>query len=237
MRELVLAVGPELSPLFGRIEGVSRCWHQWRDIPGFTAHTLISSLPFTLCTRADTIPAANPYLTPDPERVAAWTARLEALAAGRRRIGLFWSGRPTHPNNARRSLPLSALSPVVAAAEGAFLVSLQKDLAPADAAALRTLGVYDPSADLETFDDTAALLVALDLLITVDSAVAHLAGALGRPVWVLVPTPADWRWLRDRDDSPWYPSLRLLRQPSPGDWQAPVAQAAAMLGRPAVGSG
>ncbi len=230
VRELVLACGPELSTLFARIDGVARCWQRWADIPGFTAYILASSLPFTLGTRLDTIPSDLPYLSPDPDQVAGWEDRLRTLSGGRRRIGLFWSGRPTHPNNPRRSLPLAALRPIIEAASGACLVSVQKDRSAADAAELAAHGIHDPTDQLSSFDDTAALLQGLDLMVTVDSAVAHLAGALGRPVWTLMPRPSDWRWLTGRDDTPWYPSLRLFRQPAPGDWQTPIRDVASALG-------
>ena len=232
VRELVVACGPELSSLIARVPGVAQCWQRWADIPGFTAWVLASSLPYLLGTRADTIPPA-PYLTADPERVSNWDDKLRDLANGRRRIGLFWSGRPTHPNNPRRSLSFASLAPIVAAAavQDCFLVSVQKDLSPSDEAALTRDGVHNVSADLTSFDETAALLTTLDLLITVDSAVAHLAGALDRPACVLVPRPADWRWLRDREDTIWYRSLRLYRQPKPGDWRTPIEAVANDLGR------
>jgi tetratricopeptide (TPR) repeat protein len=229
--ELVLACSPELEPLFARIEGVSRCVHKWSDIPGFAAHALISSLPGLLGTRADTIPAPTAYLATDPERAAVARDRLLALEGGPKTVGIFWAGRPTHPNNTRRSIQLSMLAPIRDAAPGARFVSLQKDRPEADATALTQARVADLSADLHTFDDTAAILANLDLLITVDSAVAHLAGALGVPVWVLLPSPSDWRWQRGRADSPWYPSMRLYRQPSPGDWTTPIEAAASDLAR------
>lgn len=229
VKELVLVCSPELETLFARVPGVARCCHRWADIPGFSAHALISSLPGLLRTEIDSIPAVIPYLTADPQRTLRWRGEFERKAAGRRRIGLFWSGRATHPNNARRSLPLDALGPVLEAIGDAYVVSLQKELSKADATALAARGIIDLSPHLDSFDDTAAIIGQLDLLVTVDSAVAHLAGSLGRPVSVLTPSPADWRWQRGRSDSPWYPSMRLFRQPTPGDWDGAITQLAASL--------
>ena len=229
VHELVLACSPELEALFGRIPGVARVWHRWTEIPGFSAHALISSLPSVLDMRADTALGPIPYLATDRERVRHAGEHLRSLAGGRRRVGLFWSGRSTHPNNSRRSLELAAMEPILDALGEACVVSLQKERSEADAALLASRGVHDLSGALATFDDTAAFLENLDLLVTIDSAVAHLAGALGRPVWVLLPSPADWRWQRHRADSPWYPSMRLFRQPGPGDWSGAILALAAAL--------
>jgi tetratricopeptide (TPR) repeat protein len=184
------------------------------------------SLPLLFGTEAATIPAAVPYLHPDPAAVAHWRQR---LPAGRRRVGLAWAGNPRlgrtslYATDRRRSLPEGALAALAGLPEVAF-VSLQVGPAPAAG-----LAMTDWTAELRDFAATAALVAALDLVISVDTAVAHLAGALGRPVWLLNRFDADWRWLAGRTDSPWYPTLRQFRQPHPGDWPAVLAQVRAAL--------
>ena len=139
-----------------------------------------------------------------------------------KRIGLAWTGRPTHPNDRRRSLPLAQLR-LLADAGPATFVSLQKPMPARDLDAIPLFpGMSDLSADLTDFGETAALMENLDLVITVDTAIGHLAGALGKRAWILIPKAADWRWMLDREDSPWYPSVRLFRQQKPGDWTGPL---------------
>lgn len=192
------------------------------------------SLPRHAGTELASIPATIPYLFPDPQRVA----RLAPLLAGAgRRVGLVWWGNPRHANDESRSLPdLQVLAPLWAVAGQRFF-SLQKGAAAgADAPAGQPLTDLGPA--LADFADTAAVLSQLDLLITVDTAVAHLAGALGRPCWLLLPCyKTDWRWLLGRSDSPWYPSLRLFRQERRGDWQEPVARLAEALRQLPAGAG
>jgi hypothetical protein len=142
---------------------------------------------------------------------------------GLRRVGVVWSGNPLHSNDAARSCPAQALLPLVRA-PGLELVSLQVGPRAAEAAAL---GIEDLSALLTDYAETAAAMMHLDLVVTVDTSVAHLAGAMGRPTWVMLPHNPDWRWLRDRSDSPWYDSIRLFRQPRPGDWTSVVRAIAA----------
>ncbi|MEA1653099.1 tetratricopeptide repeat protein [Nitrospirillum sp. BR 11164] len=189
----------------------------------------LMSLPHRLGTTLETIPAQCPYLTPPP--VEGWGARLaQAVPPGMRAVGLVWGGdpRPDDPVSAlidrRRSVPLAVLAPLAAAGDVRF-ISLQKG-APAAQAATAPFPLLDWTGELQDFADTAALVACLDLVITVDTAVAHLAGALGRPVWVLSRTDGCWRWLRDRADSPWYPTLRLYRQECWGDWSATARQVA-----------
>jgi tetratricopeptide (TPR) repeat protein len=188
-------------------------------------HVPLMSLPALLGTTPGTIPP--PGLAPDPARVDAWRARLPATG---RRVGIVWAGRPQHQNDRNRSCPLAAFAPL-AAVPGVTLVSLQKGEGAEQLARFaHRERVLDLGATLVDFADTAAVISNLDLVITVDTSVAHLAGALGRPVWVLLPFAPDWRWLLARDDSPWYPSARLFRQSAPGDWDGVLARAARALG-------
>jgi hypothetical protein len=180
----------------------------------------------------DTIPAPIPYLKANPSRIAHWRERLDAtLPAGVKRIGLAWTGRPTHPNDRRRSMPLSSLASLADAGPAAF-VSLQKPMPARDLEAMSLFrGMTDLSNDLTDFGETAAVIENLDLIVTVDTSMGHLAGALGKPVWILIPKAADWRWLLDREDSPWYPSARLFRQQKPGAWEEPMGRLRAALGQ------
>jgi Flp pilus assembly protein TadD len=217
--ELIVGCSAEMAPLLANIPGVAQYTHRWTDIPGHAAHCRMSSLPYLFRTQLDTIPSRVPYLKVDPGRIAHWRDRLNAtLPRGVRRIGLAWTGRPTHPNDRRRSMPLSSLEALGAAGPAAF-VSLQKPVPARDLPDMGQFpGMTDISADLTDFGETAAVIENLDLVITVDTAMGHLAGALGKPTWILIPKAADWRWMLDRDDSPWYPSVRLFRQQKPGAW-------------------
>jgi hypothetical protein len=187
-------------------------------------------VPHLVHTTLETIPANVPYLHADPARIAAWRRKLDAmLPHGVRRIGLAWTGRPTHPNDRRRSIPLARLAPLAGPGPASF-VSLQKPMPSADLPAVAQLpGLADLSAELADFGETAALIANLDLVITVDTAIAHLAGAMARPVWIMLPKASDWRWLVDRSDSPWYPTARLFRQITPGAWDPVIAAITAAL--------
>ena len=191
------------------------------DAPAeFDLHCPLMSLPLAHSTRLATIPAFEQgYLTAPAEDVMRWDQR---LPKGRRRIGLVWSGSQTHANDTNRSLALTKLLPLFT--PGDVWVSLQKEVRDADRAALEAAGIMDVSAALGDFADTAALITSLDLVISVDTSVAHLAGALGKPTWVMLPFAPDFRWLLDREDSPWYPNMRLFRQSRAGDWDGVVAR-------------
>ena len=182
----------------------------------FDTYCPISSLPLAFATTLHSIPATTPYLpAPELAQVQAWETRLGPH--DRLRIGLTWSGNPKHKDDHNRSLALRALAPLLDC--DATFVSLQKDPRPEDAALLRERpDIIDLSGDLTDFAATAALMACLDLVITVDTSVAHLAGALARPTWILLPYTPDYRWLLDRNDSPWYPSARLFRQDASRDY-------------------
>jgi tetratricopeptide (TPR) repeat protein len=179
------------------------------------------SLPLAFGTDLTNIPAGVPYLRADPFAAAEWGQRLSAQGL---RVGLVWAGNPKHANDRRRSVALQQLRGLTAM-HGVTFYSLQK--APASdelSATVRTLGIVDLSGHLEDFTDTAAIVANLDLVISVDTSVVHLAGAMGKPVWMLVPRVSDWRWLRDRADSPWYPTMRLFRQSKIGEWGDVLAE-------------
>jgi len=218
---VILVVRDALHPLLSGLPGVMECVPRSAGtLPEFDLHCPICSLPRAFATRLDTIPSAIPYLpAPSPNQVQAWEDRLgDHTGFGRRlRVGLAWSGNPQHDNDHNRSIPLANLTRILNA--GADFISLQKDLRPDDATLLKQAGIIDLTSHLTDFAETAALLSCLDLVISVDTSVAHLAGALGHPAWVLLPFVPDFRWLLGRDDSPWYPTMRLFRQDERRNWQ------------------
>lgn len=200
--------------------------------PAFDVWCPLLTVPRILGTRVDTIPAKVPYLSVRPGISERWRRRLAELPG--LRVGLTWAGSPSHVNDFRRSLELGALKPLLDVA-GASFVSLQVGPRAGDLAALPPGTIVDLSPELTDFAETAGAILNLDLVIAVDTAVMHLTGALGRPGWVMLPFSPDWRWLLGRDDSPWYPTLRLYRQPTPGDWDSLIARAAADLAMLAAG--
>jgi hypothetical protein len=172
-------------------------------------------------TTLDTIPARVPYISADNFLTESWREKIQQ-GNPQIRIGLTWTGRPAHINDRKRSCPLELFRPF-GQLEGVELYSLNKNDTAGQAESMhKDLRLIDYSDRLHDFSDTAALIEQLDLVISVDTAVAHLAGALGKQVWTLLPYAPDWRWLLEREDSPWYPTMRLFRQPSPGDWDSPV---------------
>lgn len=187
-------------------------------LPEFDLHLPLMSLPRVFGTAPATIPADAPYLRADPVDVRAWSRKLDDK--NHFKIGLVWAGNRRHLNDRNRSCTLEALAPL-AAVSGIRLYSLQKGEAAAEIRnAPANMGLVDLNDELVDFADTAAVITCLDLVITVDTAVAHLAGALARPAWLLLPFAPDWRWMLTREDSPWYPSLRLFRQSQAGDWDS-----------------
>lgn len=209
---VVLCREPQI-PVLSRIPGVAACVVDTKQAGAHAAFQWLASLPGIFGTTLDTIPAATPYLSPDPIRRRQWR---DSLPPGFR-IGLCWRGNAANSFDWRRSMTLSLLAPL-AAIPGVSLLSLQ--VPPADADVMAAMGVTDLAPRLTDFGETAAAIANLDLVISVDSAVVHLAGAMGVPCWAMLYEPADWRWLHGRSDSPWYPSLRLFRQPVPGDWDS-----------------
>lgn len=225
--KIVLEVPDSLMPLIGTVDGVIATISRGQQHPPIDLHCPLMSLPLAFGTTLATIPASVPYLRAPAERIEAWRARLPA--SGKLRVGLVWSGKPTHRNDHNRSIAFAQLAPLLAVPNIDF-VSLQRDVREADAAALLNAeAVLRPDLDQADFADTAAIIETLDLVIAVDTAVAHLTGALAKPLWPLLPFCPDWRWLLDRTDSPWYPGARLFRQPRIGDWDGAIANVAEAL--------
>ncbi|AXL50482.1 glycosyl transferase family 8 [Paraburkholderia caffeinilytica] len=194
--------------------------------PAFDMHCELMSLPMVMGLKLTDLPGNMPYLCADPHRIEKWRTRLAGLP--RPLVALVWAGRPTHVNDANRSMALADLAPL--AMPGVTFLSIQKGPAAAQAATPPAgMSLVSLSDEIEDFEDTAAILSVADLLISVDSSPVHLAGALGRPAWVMLPFVPDWRWLLERTDSPWYPGMRLFRQPAHGDWQSVMAAIATHL--------
>lgn len=222
---VILEAPKPLKPLMASLGGGVQLVAKGGPRPPFSLHCPVMSLPGLFATELRTIPAAVPYLHADTGRVQAWTQRLgEAKAL---RVGLAWSGWKGNPGDARRSIPLHLLAPLLALPVEAH--SLQTEYREGDEERMQQLGIADHRQQLTDFAETAALVANLDLVISVDTSVAHLAGAMGKPVWVLLPHLPDYRWLLDRPDSPWYPTATLFRQAAAGDWAAVIAEAASAL--------
>lgn len=218
---VLLEVQPPLLPLMAGLPGAAAVLARGEPLPPFDLHCPLLSLPGRFETSLDTIPSPGRYLHTPAHKVTRWR---KALGPRRTpRVALVWSGNAQHLQDARRSIPLAQL--LQALPEGLEYVSVQTDVRPADAEVLaRTPRIRPIGAELRDFADTAALCELCDLLVSVDTSVVHLAGALLRPAIVMLPFDPDWRWLRDRADSPWYPTLRLLRQHQLGDWSQVLAQ-------------
>jgi tetratricopeptide (TPR) repeat protein len=237
--KVVLEVQAPLKALLGGvsgIEGVSTIVVRGEKLPDFDCHCPLVSLPLAFKTRLDTIPATVPYVAAAEDRVIKWRQRLPRSRM--RRIGIAWAGNPAFRGDQPRSIGLARFSPLLCASGVEFL-SLQRDLREGDRDLLRrhphVVQLGDAIAD---FADTAALLSLVDLVISSDTSLVHLAGAMGKPVWVLLQYDADWRWLIGRNDSPWYPTARLFRQPEIDDWESVVARVAeelAATNRPVTG--
>jgi hypothetical protein len=228
---VIFEVKPGLTRLFEGLAGVSTLIARGETVPQFDIHCPIMSLPIAFKTSLETVPANIPYLSVPKEKVDHWRSIVEN---GRFNVGVAWAGNPSFKNDRERSITLQNIWPIFSAA-GATFFSIQKDLREGDAEILganphiRHLGNQ-----LDDFMDTAAAMNAMDLVISSDTSIVHLAGALGRPVWILLSDNPDWRWLLDRTDSPWYPTARLFRQSKTGDWSSVVSDVYAELERAAA---
>ncbi len=214
---VILAAQPSLRAVLGSLPGIEVI-ADGEALPQFDIHCPVMSLPFAFRTTVETIPAQVPYLRADPSRAQHWA---NVLGPRRRpRVGLVWSGNPRQSNDKARSLPLAKLSPLFGLQ--AEFISLNKEIREADRSDFARSGLLPLGEQLTDFADTAALVENLDLVIAVDTAVAHLAGAMGKPLWILLAKNADYRWLLEREDSPWYPTARLFRQSTRGEWTAVI---------------
>jgi tetratricopeptide (TPR) repeat protein len=223
---VVLEAPAALLPLLASLAGCATLVASGEPLPPFQLQCPLLSLPLAFGTRVETIPAQLPYLAVPPARQEQWDTRLGPRR--RRRVGLAWSGAAAHLADRERSLPLRLLAPLLGL--DAEFHCLQKEVRPADEPALAQLPqLTRHEHELHDFADTAALAAAMDLVIAVDTSVAHLAGALGRPLWVLLQHAPDFRWMLRRADTPWYPDTRLFRQEQPGGWEAVIERVAAQL--------
>ena len=220
-------VQPALKPVMQNLPGATSVIAAGEPLPAFDLCCPLLSLPLALDTQLATIPSAAPYLQAPPDQLARWNA--EFPSGGPIRVGVVWRGNPKHSNDAHRSVNFATFQRLFAAANCEF-VCLQVGLNETEAAAFAGHShLVNPTDQIKDFADTAAIIMQLDLVIAVDTSVAHLAGALGKPTWVLLPFSPDWRWMLGRNDSPWYPSVRLFRQPTIGDWDTVISDVCAAL--------
>jgi Tfp pilus assembly protein PilF len=232
---IIMACSSEMRPVLIQQPGIAGYFDRWEQVPAYDAYCSLSGLPRVFETDHGNIPAPIPYVRSDPAKSAQWGERIAKLSpGGYRRIGLVWAGRPAHGNDFNRSMPLTTLAPLFKR-EGIVLLSLQMGAAQAEigryfgAAPLVNLG-----AEIQDFTDTMGIMDHLDRLVCVDTGVAHLAGAMGRPVSIMLPFAPDWRWLLKRTDTPWYPNTTLCRQASSGHWPSAIEAMLATLDQKAI---
>jgi len=215
----VLECSRELATLLQSVKGIGQVVVRGEELPAFDLHCPLLSLPLAFDTTLETVPAAVPYLAADAESIGKWKAKISQDSA-KMKIGFAWAGNPGFKQNRYRNIPLAFFVPLTEIPGVAFY-SLQKGEEAEEAKnPPGEMRLFDHTKDIRDFSDTAALIENLDLIISVDTAIAHLAGALGKPVWTLLPFSPEWRWLLDREDTPWYPTIRLFRQSSFGDWRS-----------------
>ena len=212
---VILEVQPELKSLLSSVAGVTSCHARGEVLPDYDVYCPLGSLPLALKTELSTIPAHVPYLRASDAHIAKWRPAIAGLKG--KRIALTWAGHARHANDRNRSISLKLLEPLFTL-DGISFVSVQRELRDDDAALLARNGITDLGPQLFDMADTAAIVSLADLVISVDTSVAHLGGAMGRDAWVLLPFSPDWRWTLTTDRSPWYPRARLFRQRASGDW-------------------
>ena len=227
--DVVLECRPALKPLLQDATGVSQVVTTDEPLPPFDVRAPLLSLPRLFGASLASIPADVPYLKTDPGRVAGWQGKLASVHG--HKVAFSWRGSPSNVHDQRRSLPAELLSGLAGLPHIHFFLVERREVGEAPPAFPPGLDVTDLDTELGDFAESAAAIECMDLTISVDTALAHLAGALGQPVWLLLPSVPDWRWLLDRSDSPWYPTARLFRQPEPGAWRAVLRQVRAALNR------
>lgn len=219
--QIALEAQPPLKRLFAETPGIDIFIAKGETLPRADLHIPLLSIPCSLWKTYGEHAPAVPYVHPDRSDAAAWRERLDSLGPGLK-VGIAWAGNPDHANDRNRSMRFSQLQPLLAL-DHVKWISLQKSLGTSDSPEeIVSSGLMDWTGDLTDYAATAGLIESLDLVVSVDTSVAHLAGAMNKPVWVMIPFAPDWRWLLGRTDSPWYPSLRLFRQRERGDWSAVV---------------
>jgi len=218
---VILEVQSPLKAIAATVPGVALVLGDGEPVPQVDFHCPLLSLPLAFQTELATVPANIPYLRPQQERLAKWQDRVPA--PGRLRVGICWAGSNVHLNDRNRSIPLRRFAKLLSIPDLVF-VSVQKEVNGEEAAILRERGVIQLGQEFTDFADTAAVVAMLDLIISVDTSVAHLAGAMAKAVGLLLPFAPDFRWMLDRSDSPWYPTMRLFRQTARGDWDGPIAR-------------
>jgi hypothetical protein len=219
---VILEINHEMASFARRLNGIDAITLRGELPPHFDVHCEMMSLPMTMGLKLEDLPGSPmPYLAALPERRLAWKKRLAAYSG--LKVAFLWAGRPTHMNDANRSMSLAALAPL--SQDGVTLFSIQKGPSEGEAKTPPLgMNVVSLSDEINDFEDTAAILSEVDLLISIDSSPVHLAGALGCPAWVMLPLLPDWRWLQGRDDTPWYPSVRLFRQTEWGRWDQVIGR-------------
>jgi tetratricopeptide (TPR) repeat protein len=224
--KIVVECAKGLHPLVRGMKGVVQVITENDPLPEYDVHCPIMSLPLAFGTTLETIPSEFPYLRAEETIARKWAERLSEYP--KPRVGIVWSGNPKHTHDKNRSIPLSVLLPLGEAGDFVFH-SLQVGEASRQASSADGMKVVDHSAELTDYGETAGLVENLDLVIAVDTSVAHLAGAMGKLVWVMLPAAPDWRWMLGREDSPWYPSMRLFRQEKRGEWASVIERMAEAL--------
>ncbi|GAA5263908.1 hypothetical protein ACOSOMT5_P0328 [Acidiphilium sp. MT5] len=226
----VLACSGDLVPILKQINGIGRIVTRWEATGDFDAYIPLSGLPRLAGTTIDTIPATIPYLHPDPAKIAAWRQQLDALTPRhKKRIGLVWAGRPTHKNDRKRTVKLRQFAPLFARPDIAIVTVQKGDRIDEVGQYFGPAPLVNLGPTIQDFTDTLAIMQSLDRLVTIDTSVAHLAGASGVATSLILPFAPDWRWLHGRDDTPWYPSIKLYRQQRPYDWSGVVERLAAEI--------
>ena len=213
---VILEVQPELKPVFANLAGVASCHSRGEPLPPYDVYCPLGSLPFAFKTELSSVPADIPYLNADEAHIAKWRPALEILPG--KRVALAWAGHVRHANDRNRSIDLRLLETLFSL-DGVSLVSIQRELRDGDAQLLHRNAIPDLGPRLADMADTAAVLANVDLVISVDTSVVHLGGAMGREVWALLPFTPDWRWTLEGEHSPWYPRTRLFRQSAPAQWK------------------
>jgi tetratricopeptide (TPR) repeat protein len=217
---VLVEVQPELKTLLAGVDGITSCHARGEPLPAYDLYCPLGSLPFALKTEPSSIPADIPYLHADAARIAKWQSSIGHLEG--KRVAFAWAGHARHPNDRNRSIDLRLLEPLFAL-DGFSFISIQRELRGGDDEILARHNVAQLGGKLADMADTAAIVALADITIAVDTSVAHLAGSLGREAWVLLPFSPDWRWTLSGERSPWYPQIRLLRQPAPGGWPNVIA--------------